>query len=390
VEIENLTSTQRAGLCGPTAEAIGLVTKRQAYEARLLPMCVEDRRLVCLGCRPLHPDAIRRFISQVCREIKIVEVSKQELAEGLKSAYGPPEYEESADLVEAISMQPKRVRRNTELQSIPWPSTGQMKVIAVTSGKGGVGKSSVTANLAVALASRGYRVGVIDCDFGLSNLHVMLGAKPTYTLTDVLNKKVDLLSAFEKVQGGVYLLAGPTGASEFADLNYQSIQNAGAGFSALNDAFDYLFLDTGAGIHEGVVSLLMAADEILLVTTPDPAAILDAYITARVVLDRRSSAVIKCVVNQAQSETQAKQIFAKFMSFLASNTSGRVEYMGKVLADKAAIQGARMRSPFVISAPFSAAARDVQVLAVRVGGLPELPALPSNPISRFFSGFVQV
>lgn len=389
MDIDKLKSTQREGLCGPTAEALSLVTKRQAYEAHLLPMAMEDRRLVCLGCRPLHPDAVRRFMQQVCREIKIIEVSKQELVEGLRNAYGPPEYSEVAELVDAIS-QPKRVRRNQELVAEPWPASGSMKVIAVTSGKGGVGKTSVTANLCVALAARGYRVGVIDCDFGLSNLHVMLGAKPTYTLTDVMQRKVDLLSAFEKTEGGVYLLAGPTGAAEYADITYAALQQAGSGFSALSNAFDFLFLDTGAGIHEGVLSLLMAADEILLVTTPDPAAILDAYITTRVVLDRRSTAVIKCVVNQAQGDVQAKQIFAKFMSFLNSNSTGRIQYAGKVLADKAAIQGARMRTPYVLSSPHSPAARDIQMLAIKLGGLPEVPLLPANPIARFFSGFSQV
>lgn len=350
-----------------TPEAIALVPKRVAYEAQLLPVRVEDRRLVCLGREPVNPDAVRRFIDAVCREVTIIPAARQDVAAGLRAAYGPPEYVEAIDLVEAVSAKPSR--RNLELHESERLRQGPMKVIAVTSGKGGVGKTSITANLAIALASRGYRVGLMDCDFGLSNLHVLLGVNPRFTLSDVINKKVDPLTAFELTQGGVYLLAGPTGASEFANLNYGNLQAANAGFSMISHAFDFLLLDTAAGIHDGVLSLLMAADEAILVATPDPAAILDAYVTARALLDRRPSTVVKCIVNQATNDTQAKLIFAKFMTFLSLNSDAHAEYYGKVAADKAAVMAARMRQPLMLSAPGSQAAKDIEALACKLAGI---------------------
>jgi flagellar biosynthesis protein FlhG len=362
----NATSNGNS-LYQPTAEALALVPKRQAYEAQMLPLKVEDRKLVCLGRYPIHPDAVRRLTAVACREVSIIMAPAQEVVAGLRAAYGPPEYLEVIDLVNAVSVAP--IKRNEELHEVVRRRSEPMKVIAVTSGKGGVGKSSVTANLAVALAARGYRVGVIDCDFGLSNLHVMFGANPKFTLSDVIAGRVGVLSAFEQTRGGVYLLAGPAGAAELADLTYASLQTAKAGFSEMSQAFDYLLLDTAAGVHDGVLSLLMASDEAVLVTTPDPAAILDAYVTARALLDRRPQMVIKCIVNQASSESQAKMIFAKFMTFLASNADGKAQYIGKIAADRAVVQAARMRVPVLLSYPNNPAAKDLDELACKLAGL---------------------
>ncbi len=366
----------------PTAEAMALVPKRQAYEAQLLPLRVENRKLICLGRNPVHPDALRRFKTAVCREVEVIMAPTDQVVSGLREAYGPPEYLEVIDLVNAVSNAPKPMKRNRELQQENRRRTMSMKVIAITSGKGGVGKSSITANLAVALANQGFRVGLMDCDFGLSNLHVMFGANPSHTMSDVIARRIDLLSGFEKVRGGVFLLAGPAGAADLADLNYSSLQNADAGFSMVSQAFDFLLLDTAAGIHEGVLSLLMAADEAVLVTTPDPAAILDAYVTARALLDRRPNMVIKCIVNQATTDTQAKLIFGKFMAFLSSNADARAEYVGKVSADRSVVQAARMRVPFTISYPGCSAAKDMDSLATKLSGLSGSEARPERGLWR--------
>lgn len=370
----------------PTREALALVTRDQAYACQMVPLRLQDRKLLALATEPVNPDLLRQFAAATCREVEIVHAPAELVKAGLQAAYGPPEFGEVIDLLDAVAARPKVIKRNQELIHVPRMNQGPMKVIAVASGKGGVGKSSTTANLAVALAKRSYRVGLIDCDFGLSNLHVMLGAKPKFTLSDVLAGRIDMVSAFELTQGGVYLLAGPTGASEFANLNYASLQAAGAGFSSVNQAFDYLFLDAAAGIHEGVMSLLMAADETVLVTTPDPAAVLDAYVTARTLLDRRPSARIRVLVNQAPNESEAKMIFAKFMTFLGLNSGGRAEFLGKIAADKAAGEAVRARQPVVIGSPRSQAAQDLEAMACKVAELPAEQAAEGGFLSKLFSG----
>lgn len=375
---------QDASAWRPTAEALALVPKRQAYEAQLLPLRLEDRKLICLGRSVVHPDALRRLKAAACREVSVIIAPNDVVVSGLREAYGPPEYLEVIDLVDAVSNAPKIVRSNPELTEAARKRSEPMKVIAITSGKGGVGKSSVSANLATALASRGFRVGLMDCDFALSNLHVMFGAKPQHTLSDVIARRIDLVAGFERARGGVFLLAGPAGAAELADLNYSDLQAADADFSKLNQAFDYLILDTAAGIHEGVLSLLMASDEAVLVTTPDPAAILDAYVTARALLDRRPTMVIRCVVNQATSDTQAKLIFGKFMAFLSANADAKAEYLGKISADRSVVSAARMRVPAFLSYPHSQASRDFDALACRVVGTPTASKAEGGLFKRFF------
>lgn len=358
----------------PSQEALKLVDKRAAYAAQLVPLRLEDRRLVCLGYDPVNFDQVAFFQAQVCREISIVRGDKQDVQDLLQKCYGSNEVEDLHDLVESVAEGKARFKPSEEASDSPRLNNGAMKVFAVTSGKGGVGKSTVTTNLALSLAKRGYRVGVIDCDFGLSNMHVMLGAKPKHNLTDVMKGRVSAIDAFELVAGGIYLLAGAPGAAEFANLNYGAMQKAGAGFSNLNSAFDFLFLDTAAGIHDGVLSLLMAADETVLVMTPDPASILDAYVTGQALLQKRSGAQIQCVVNQANSDTDAKLIFAKFKTFVGLNSGGHAEFLGKITNDKAVSAATRSRTPYVLSAPKSQAALDVDVLACKLARIP----IPAN------------
>lgn len=369
----------------PSLDAVELVPKNIAFAARLVPLRVEGRKLVCAGVLPFEWSQLRLFESRVCREVEIVAASAEAVETGLRQVYGATQYGEADRLIEALVPKPKSVKPQAPLTHTKRMNSGPMKVIAVTSGKGGVGKSSTTANLAIALAKQSFKVGVIDCDFGLSNMHVMLGCKPEHSLSDVLAKKIPMAEAFELAPGGIYLLAGPTGAAEFADLNYSSLQSAGAGLSSLDSEFDYLFLDTSAGIHDGVMSLLMAADEVFIVLTPDPASIMDAYVTARALLEKRPTATIKCIVNQTANETEAKLIFAKFMTFISLNTAGKARYLGKVQSDKAVVQAARSKSPVILSAPRSSAARDFSVLASAVAGTPAGAKPESNVFGRFFS-----
>ncbi|MBS1719710.1 MAG: P-loop NTPase [Armatimonadetes bacterium] len=363
----------------PTSEALELVSKRAAYESYLVPLRIEGRKLVCLGRETIHPEVLRRFEQTVCREVAIIPTSHQIVTQALQTVFGPPEYVEAIDLVEAVATR-KPTAPNFQLHENPRQNPGPMKIIAVTSGKGGVGKSSVTANLALSLAMKGFRVGIMDCDFGLSNMHVLLGSSPKASLADVLHRKVTLDQAFELSLGGVFLLSGPTGSAELADLDYFTLQKSGAGFSEVGEAFDYLLLDTGAGTHDGVMSLLMAADEVILVTTPDPAAISDAYVTIRTLFQRRPQSKVHCIVNQVQDVRHGRLIFAKLMTFLKDFADANVTFMGKVRMDRNVVEGGRMRVPVVLSEPDSDAARDLTFLACRMAGVP----CPSPDVKQTF------
>lgn len=368
----------------PELDACRLVSKEAAYSAGLVPLRIEDRKLVCLGYEPIDLSKVSQFQAKVCRELSLVCAPQHDVDALLLECYGPPELLGHSELVDSVAKERPSLKLEEGAQHIQRLNPGAMKVYAVTSGKGGVGKSSVTTNLAVTLAKRGYRVGVIDCDFGLSNMHVMLGVKPQYNLTDVVTGKVAMLDAFQYLSNGIFLLAGSPGAADFADLNYEALQKANAGFSNLNSAFDFLFLDTAAGIHDGVLSLLMAADETILVMTPDPASILDAYVTGQALMQKRPEAKVKCIVNQATNETDAKLIFAKFKTFVGLYAAGNAEFLGKISVDSSAQDAARNRTPYVLSSPKSQATRDVDALACRLANIPLPTSVHTGILERWF------
>lgn len=369
----------------PDQEALGLLSAEKAYRANILPQRVEGRSLVCLGSEPLNVAVIRRIELDLSREIRIIPTAPGVVRAGLELAYGPERAKDVHEIVEAVAKVPKRPNPCGDLTEVSRRNSGPTKVIAVTSGKGGVGKSSITANLGIALADLGHRVGIIDCDFGLSNLHILFGARPDRNLGDVLARRAHVGSAFFPVHRGLHLLAGHAGAADYADLDYAALQHAGAGFEELNSAYDFLLLDTGAGVHHGVLSLMEASDEIILVTTPDPSAVLDAYVAARTLLSRKPDSNIKVLANEVKNESQAKEIYAKFMTFIGLNTNGRAEFLGKVQSDKSIVEAGRSRRPVLLHAPKSQAARDLQAIACRMSQMP-LPShldAAASPVSRW-------
>lgn len=368
----------------PDMDACKLVSKDSAYSAKLVPLRLEDRKLICLGHEPIDLSKVTEFQAKACREVSLVCAPKDVVDKLLEACYGPAGFAGQDELVDSVSKPATFLKVQDGPQRTKRLNTGPMKVMAVTSGKGGVGKSSVTTNLAITLANRGYRVGVIDCDFGLSNMHVMLGTKTRYNLSDVINGKVSMLDAFEYLPNGMFLLAGAPGAAEFADLNYEALQRANAGFSNLYSAFDFLFLDTAAGIHDGVLSLLMAADETVLVMTPDPSSILDAYVTGQALMTKRPSAKVRCIVNQATNETDAKLIFAKFRTFVGMYSAGNAEFLGKIAVDNAAQEATRSRTPYVLSSPKSQATRDVDAIACRLANIPLPTSVHTGILERWF------
>jgi flagellar biosynthesis protein FlhG len=375
---------QKAAAPTSEKEALNLVSKESAYKARLVPLRMEGRVLTCLASDPIDPYQIRKLEMEICREINLITAAPGFVQTALELAYGPADHLDAHEIVDAISRTAKKPNANVDLSDVPRRNPGPMKVIAISSGKGGVGKSSVTASIGVALADFGYRVGMIDCDFGLSNLHILFGARPEFNLSDVISGRTRIAAAFAPVHRGLSLLAGHAGASEYADIDYAALQNANAGFSELHSAYDYLLLDTGAGVHQGVLSLMMAADEVVLVTTPDPSAVLDAYVAARTLLNRRPSTIIRCLANNVRSDSEAKEIYAKFMTFIGLNTSGRAEFLGKVQNDRSVVEAGRTKRPVLLYAPKSQAARDMQVAACRLARIPVPAHLEAGPMGRWF------
>lgn len=173
------------------------------------------------------------------------------------------------------------------------------RVIAVTSGKGGVGKTNFSSNLSLVMARSGLRVIAVDADLGLANLHVVLGVMPRYHLEHVIRGERTLQETLHTAPGGLQIIAGGSGITELANLDVPRRDAFITGLSELDTLADVILLDTGAGLSHNVLAFLCAVEEVIIVTTPEPTAITDAYATIKVVSQQNPAARLMLVVNMA-------------------------------------------------------------------------------------------
>lgn len=243
-----------------------------------------------------------------------------------------------------------------------------MRTYAVTSGKGGVGKTNISANLAIALAKRGKRVVVFDADIGLANLDVMLGTKAEWTLQHVVAGQKRLGEVLTPGPGGIKFVAGGSGIESMMSLSGPRAESLIAELNELENCCDILIFDTGAGIDENVMTFLTAADEVLLVATPDPASLTDGYATAKAALMRKPDASIKIVMNMVDDEQQARLVFARLSSISQQFLGNPLKFGGHVRMDPKAVPYIRQRRPYFLADPNLNASRDLDRVAAAILG----------------------
>ena len=184
-------------------------------------------------------------------------------------------------------------------------------VIAVTSGKGGVGKTNTSVNLAIALAALDKHVIVIDADLGLANVEVLMGLGSLYNLEHVIDGERTMADVLVRAPGGIQVVPGSSGLARVADLSAAARENVLNGLAQLQRAADFIILDTMAGIGRNAVTFAAAAHEVLLVTTPEPSAIVDAYAMLKTIYTLRDDAVVRLLVNMVGSPPQAQAVANK-------------------------------------------------------------------------------
>lgn len=245
-------------------------------------------------------------------------------------------------------------------------SQQRARVFAVISGKGGVGKTGTSVNLAIALASKGAKVVVLDADLGLANVEVLLGLNSLYNLQHVINGEKSIEQILAKGPGDIYVVPGSSGIAKLADLGPRARQNVLDGLRDLQSAFDFIIIDTMAGIGQNAVGFAAAADEVLLVTTPEPSAIVDAYATLKTIYQMRDDAVIRIVVNMAATEQQAEAVAKKLSQVAQVYIERTVSYLGYVPRDPHVSQGVMQSKPFVLKFPMAPATKAIQDIAERI------------------------
>lgn len=241
-----------------------------------------------------------------------------------------------------MSDQASRLRALARAE-VPEPTLFSSRVMAITSGKGGVGKTNVVAGLAMALSNVGQRVTVLDADFGLANLDILLGLTPTHTLEHVLRGEKLLEEILLDGPMGIKVIPASSGIQELTRLDAASELRLVQGLQRVAEGQDWLLIDTAAGIHDSVLKLLMAAQEIILVTTPEPTSLVDAYAMVKVVHLRDPRKPIWLLVNNAQNETEAEETIEQLQAATLRFLGRELQVLGLVPADPFVLQSVRQQ-----------------------------------------------
>ncbi|MGH7178273.1 MAG: MinD/ParA family protein [Tepidisphaeraceae bacterium] len=240
------------------------------------------------------------------------------------------------------------------------------KVIAVTSGKGGVGKSNIAVNLAIQFAAAGRDVVLLDADLGLANADVLCNVDLPSNLAHVIARKKELSEVLVQAPGGFRLIGGASGLARMADLTDYDRQRLVAALADLERQTDIILIDTGAGISPNVLSFTRCADEVLVVTTPEPTAITDAYAVIKVVSRDGADRRLSLLVNQTRHPCEARVVHDRIAKVAKQFLGVTVLDAGYVPADEHVPLAVRKRVPFVLDSPRCAASQSVAHLAMRL------------------------
>lgn len=241
------------------------------------------------------------------------------------------------------------------------------RIITVTSGKGGVGKTNIAVNLAIAYAQTGKKVILIDADLGLANVNVILNMIPQYNLYHVITKQKKMTDIILPTEFGIKIIAGANGFSRIANLSEDDRASFIREFETLSSA-DIVIIDTSAGISNNVLGFVEAADEVLIVTTPEPTAITDAYGMIKIIATETDCLKLnlKMVVNRVHTAAEGARISDRMTTIVGQFLNCKVEYMGFIYDDPIVSQSVIRQKPFIISEPTSKPAICVKHLVNRI------------------------
>jgi flagellar biosynthesis protein FlhG len=241
------------------------------------------------------------------------------------------------------------------------------RIITVTSGKGGVGKTNVATNMAIAYGQMGKRVILIDADLGLANVNVMMNLIPQYNLYHVIRKQKKMSDIILDTDYGIRLVAGASGFSKIANMNEEERNSFISEMYTLSDA-DIIIIDTSAGVSKNVLGFVAAADEVVIVTTPEPTSITDAYGIIKIIATEvdNLNLNLKMIVNRVGSALEGKRVADRMTSIAAQFLNLKVEYLGFIYDDPLVPQSVLRQKPFMVADPKGKASVCLKHIVARI------------------------
>ena len=244
---------------------------------------------------------------------------------------------------------------------------GKTRIITVASGKGGVGKTNISTNLAIAYAQLGKKVILMDADLGLANVNVVLGIIPKYNLYHLIRKQKSMSDIIMDTNYGIQIVAGASGFAKIANLSEEERRNFVDEISQLSIA-DIIIIDTSAGVSNNVLSFVAAADDVIIVTTPEPTAITDAYGIIKIIATEidNLNLGLKLVVNRVKSVVEGKKVAERVINIAGQFLNVKVDYLGFVYEDLLVQNSVLRQKPFMIVDPKSKASICLRHLVSRL------------------------
>lgn len=262
--------------------------------------------------------------------------------------------------------QAEKLRRLVNNEEVITEKGKKAKIITVTSGKGGVGKSNFVVNLGIALQQRGNKVLIFDADIGMGNDDVLMGVYPRHTVFDVLKGR-EIEDILVDGPEGIKLLPAGSGLNKIEELQDNEREMFLRKLESL-DGFDYILMDTGAGISKSVLAFIACSEELIIITTPEPTSLTDAYSLIKASDHFKIKDKAKIVVNKAFTKEEGLQTFNKFESAVTKFLTVKVSYLGCILDDRKLVKGVRSQTPVMISYPNSDASKAINKIADKLFG----------------------
>lgn len=263
----------------------------------------------------------------------------------------------------------RRIVKNTQLKSksavikADHTTLKKARVITVTSGKGGVGKTNFTVNLALALAKLGKKVAVLDADLGMGNVDVVLGCSVPYTIMNLLEGNVSLNDIITDGPLGIKFISGGSGIHKLANLTNQQLAYIVNQITLLDEWAEIILIDTGAGISQSVMNFVVAADEVIIITTPEPTAITDAYAMMKTFASQRGTGVLRLVVNRVFERSEGTGATEKLIKVSSDFLGLTLTGLGMVYEDGNLIRAVKKQIPLLLAFPETISARCIEQIA---------------------------